>query len=50
MENDVSRTTNNSHDCGAGAQVHMLLERMDTSNFTLINRGFHWVRPDPYIR
>jgi hypothetical protein len=33
-----------------GHKVHMLLERVDTNTFTLLNRGFHWVQEFPYNR
>jgi hypothetical protein len=33
-----------------GHKVHMLLERVDTNSFTLINRGFHWVQEQAYNR
>jgi hypothetical protein len=33
-----------------GRKVHMLLERVDTNTFSLINRGFHWVQQAPYNR
>jgi hypothetical protein len=33
-----------------GHKVHMVLERVDTNTFTLLNRGFHWVQEVPYNR
>jgi hypothetical protein len=31
-----------------GRKVRMLLERVDTDTFTLVNRGFHWMQEAPY--
>jgi hypothetical protein len=30
--------------------VSMLVERVDSNNFRLVNRGFHWVQEFPYNR
>ncbi len=34
----------------AGRQVAMTLQRTDPADFTLLNRGFHWVQEYPYFR
>lgn len=33
-----------------GRQVHIALEQVDLNQFTLRNRGFHWVQEYPYFR